>query len=236
MEEEEEEEVVVVEHRHPAAAGRPGESDKWVWQFLGRTERESPNRHHMLCWLAAISSCFFRAWNKEEIKECSAYYSHLFMNLMDNVVQLRKLQLWIWANKRWEIWQKTNICGEKFTVKHWTIITLNLETFCGGEIGVFSAILSSPTSQTDRRESWERLNGGNLGIWAGQGREGTAVSEELNHLSGPAHQRSGCLMQRGTLGSWSWYEIDLITPRISISLLSSTARGLPTHWTDLGRY
>ena len=27
-EEEEEEEVVVVEHRHPAAAGRPGESDK----------------------------------------------------------------------------------------------------------------------------------------------------------------------------------------------------------------
>ena len=146
---------------------------------------------------------------------------------MDNVVQLRKLQMWIWANKRWKIWQKTNICGENFTVKHWTIITLNLETFCGGESGVFSSILSEVTSQTDRRESWERLNGGNLGIWAGQGREGTAVSEELNHLSGPAHQRSGCLMQRGTLGSWSWYEIDLITPRISISLLPSTARGLP---------
>ena len=75
MEEEEEEEEVVVEHRHPAAAGRPGESDKWVWQFLGRpetgTETGSPNRHHMLCWLAAISSCFFRAWKKEDINECS---------------------------------------------------------------------------------------------------------------------------------------------------------------------
>ena len=103
------------------------------------------------------------------------------MNLTDNVVQLRKLQMWIWANKRWKIWQKTNICGENFTVKHWTIITSNLETSCGD----CRPDQRPESSQPDRRPGWERLNGANLGIWAGgswQG-QGTAVGWDESFIS-----------------------------------------------------
>ena len=34
------------------------------------------------------------------------------------LIILRKLRIWIFANSRWEIWHRVNICRLKFTIKH----------------------------------------------------------------------------------------------------------------------
>ena len=155
----------------------------------------------------------------------------LFMNLMDNVVQLRKLQMWIWANKRWKIWQKTNICGENFTVKHWTIITLKLLNILRWrDRSVLSNIVKLNSPDWDIEWSQSGTGWGQSGHRS-QSREERRRDESFiswavwPRLASPGGWCKGVL--RGELGLR--YEIwdGLITPRISISLLPSSARGLP---------